>query len=119
MVVSYNSRVDQGAIRYLAKSPAGNPFMTKSRFLAFLIKEFREFLPPTVFFAVGFSLVVLTTDLILADYLMRFASLIAATMGALMVGKSVLIGNAMPFFRVLTWSWRAHKDFLHQAFVGD
>jgi hypothetical protein len=73
--------------------------MTKSRFLAFVIKEFLEILPPTVFFAVGFNLIVLTTDLILADYLVSFASFIAATIGALIVGKSVLIGNAMPFLR--------------------
>jgi hypothetical protein len=43
--------------------------MPKSRLLAFVIKELREVLPPTVFFAVGFNLIVLTTDLILADYL--------------------------------------------------
>ena len=73
--------------------------MAKSRLLAFIIKEFREILPPTVFFAVGFNLIVLTTDLILADYLVSFASFIAATIGALIVGKSVLIGNAMPFLR--------------------
>ena len=73
--------------------------MTKSRFLAFVIKEFLEILPPTVFFAVGFNLIVLTTDLILADYLVSFASFIAATIGVLIVGKSVLIGNAMPFLR--------------------
>ena len=37
--------------------------MTKSRLLAFVIKELREVVPPTVFFAVGFNLIVLTTDL--------------------------------------------------------
>jgi hypothetical protein len=48
--------------------------MTKSRLLAFLIKELREVVPPTVFFAVGFNLIVLTTDLILADYRASFAN---------------------------------------------
>jgi hypothetical protein len=35
-----------------------NPFMPKSRLLAFVIKELREVWPPTVFFAVGFNLIV-------------------------------------------------------------
>jgi hypothetical protein len=73
--------------------------MTKSRFLAFLVKEFKEVLPPTMFFAVGFNLIVLTIDLILADYLTSFASFMIATMAALVVGKSVLVANAMPFLR--------------------
>jgi len=73
--------------------------MPKSRLLSFVIKELREVLPPTVFFAVSFNLVALTTNLILADYLVSFASFIVATIGALVVGKSVLVANAMPFLR--------------------
>jgi hypothetical protein len=73
--------------------------MAKSRVTAFLLKELREILPPTLFFAVGFNLILLTTNLILADYLVRFASFIVATVGALVVGKSVLLANAMPFLR--------------------
>jgi hypothetical protein len=73
--------------------------MPKSCLLAFVIKELREVVPPTVFFAVGFNLVVLTTDLILADYLLSFGSFMVATVTALVVGKSVLIANAMPFLR--------------------
>jgi hypothetical protein len=76
-----------------------NPFMAKSRLLAFVIKEFREVVPPTVFFAVGFNLIVLTTDLILADYLASFGSFMVATITALVVGKSVLVANALPFLR--------------------
>ena len=73
--------------------------MPNSRLLAFIIKELREVLPPTVFFAAGFNLIVLTTQLILADYLVRFGSFMVATMTALVVGKSVLLANAMPFLR--------------------
>jgi len=73
--------------------------MPKSRFLAFLIKELREVVPPTVFFAVGFNLILLTTNLILADYRMHFAKFMVATMLALIVGKSVLVANAMQFLR--------------------
>jgi hypothetical protein len=73
--------------------------MTKSRLLAFLIKELREVVPPTLFFAVGFNLIVLTTRLILADYRVQFANFMVATMTALVVGKSVLVANAMQFLR--------------------
>jgi hypothetical protein len=76
-----------------------NPFMPKPRLLAFVIKELREVLPPTVFFAVSFNLIVLTTDLILADYLASFGSFMVATVTALVVGKAVLVANAMPFLR--------------------
>jgi hypothetical protein len=73
--------------------------MAKSRLLSFVIKELREVLPPTVFFGVGFNLIVLTTDLILADYLVSFANFFVATTAAVVVGKAVLVANAMPFLR--------------------
>ena len=73
--------------------------MSKSRLLAFVIKELREVVPPTVFFAVGFNLIVLTTNLLLADYLLSFGSFMVATVTALVVGKSVLVANAMQFLR--------------------
>ena len=73
--------------------------MPKSRLLAFVIKELREVLAPTVFFAVSFNLIVLTTDLILADYRASFANFMVATMAALIVGKSVLVANVTPFLR--------------------
>jgi hypothetical protein len=76
-----------------------NPSMATSRLLALLIKEFREVVPPTLFFAVGFNLIVLTTKLILADYRVQFASFMVATMTALVVGKSVLVANAIQFLR--------------------
>src|SRR5271166_5689628 len=36
----------------------------KSRLLAFVLKELRELWPPTLFFAIGFNLILLTTQLI-------------------------------------------------------
>jgi len=73
--------------------------MPQSSALAFVVKEFKEMLPPTIFFAVGFNLILLTTNLILSDYEVQFASFLLATTGALIVGKSVLVANALPFFR--------------------
>jgi hypothetical protein len=74
--------------------------MLKSDLPAFLIKELKEVLPPTLFFALGFNLIVLTINLILADYLAGFANFMVATMCALVVGKAVLVANAMPLLRV-------------------
>ena len=73
--------------------------MPKSRVLAFLEKELKELLPPTVFFAISFNLILLTAQLILADYLIHFLSFLVATTSALVVGKSVLLADALPFFR--------------------
>jgi hypothetical protein len=72
--------------------------MPKSRLMSFLEKELKELLPPTVLFAISFNLIVLTTQLILADYLIHFFSFLVATTSALVVGKSV-IADALPFFR--------------------
>jgi hypothetical protein len=68
---------------------------------AFLITEFKEILRPTIFFAVGFNLIVLTTNLILRDYGERFSSFLLATAYALLVGKAVLLANALPILRKL------------------
>jgi hypothetical protein len=66
---------------------------------AFLLREFLEILPPTIFFLLGFNLIVLTTNLILADYGAQVASFIIATTSALVVAKAVLVANAMPAIR--------------------
>src|SRR6516165_886319 len=41
---------------------------------AFVLHEYLEMLPPTIFFFVGFNLIVLTTHLILADYSVALAA---------------------------------------------
>jgi hypothetical protein len=66
---------------------------------AFLLREFLEILPPTIFFIIGFNLIVLTTNLILADYGAQFASFMIATASALIVAKALLVANAMPVIR--------------------
>ena len=73
--------------------------MTISSVLAFLRKELEEIIPPTVFFAVGFNLILLTTNLILGEYNLHFSSVLLATTGALIIGKAVLVANALPYFR--------------------
>jgi hypothetical protein len=80
-----------------APAPATAGFVHRAG--AFVLHEFREMLPPTIFFFVGFNLIVLTTNLILADYSVAFASFMLATAAALVVGKSVLVANAMAVLR--------------------
>ncbi len=80
-----------------ATKMAGRLAMPRSRALAFFVKEFREILPPTLFFAVGFVLIQLTTQLILDDYLVHFASFMIAVGAALVVGKAVLLADLLPF----------------------
>jgi len=77
------------------RAPAG----LARRVGAFLLRELREMLPPTIFFFVGFNLIVLTTNLLLADYLVAFGNFVVATTAALVVGKSVLVANAMALLR--------------------
>jgi hypothetical protein len=69
------------------------------RAAAWFLHELREILPPTIFFFLGFNFVVLTTNLILADYLVAFGNFMLATAAALVVGKAVLVTNTMPFLR--------------------
>ena len=81
------------------KSDTAGAFSSKSRLLAFAIKQLREVVPPTLFFAIGFNIIVLTNHLILADYLIHFANFTLVTISALVVGKAVLVANHLPFFR--------------------
>jgi hypothetical protein len=73
------------------------------RVIAFIVKEFKEIIPPTLFFVAGFNVIVLTTQLIVNDYLPDFftglANFILATTAALVVGKAVLVANALPLLR--------------------
>lgn len=64
-----------------------------------MLREFLEILPPTIFFIIGFNLIVLTTNLILADFGGQFANFMMATVSALIVAKALLVANAMPVIR--------------------
>jgi hypothetical protein len=64
-----------------------------------LLHEFRQVLPPTIFFFVGFNLILFTKRLILDDYLIQFTGFFIATTAALIVGKVVLVADKMPFLR--------------------
>jgi len=64
-----------------------------------LLHEFRQMLPPTLFFFIGFNLILFTKRLILEDYLIQFTGFFLATVSALVVGKVVLVAEMMPLPR--------------------
>jgi hypothetical protein len=64
-----------------------------------LLHEVREAVPPTIFFFVGFNFIVLTTNLLVAEYLVAVSNFMLATTAALVVGKAVLVANKMSLLR--------------------
>src|ERR1700726_1397566 len=79
--------------------PTGISAGIARRIGARLLHEVREALPPTIFFFVGFNFVVLTSNLLVAQYLVGLTNFMLATMAALVVGKAVLVGNRIPLLR--------------------
>lgn len=71
-----------------------------SKALAFLKKEFVELLPPTIFFFVVFHVVVFARQLLGADVGLAMTTSAAASIGALVVGKAILIADSLPLFKV-------------------
>jgi hypothetical protein len=79
--------------------PIGMPARVARRIGARLLREFREVLPPTIFFFIGFNFIVFTTNLLVAQYSVAVSSFMLATVAALVVGKAVLVANHMPLLR--------------------
>ena len=86
-----------------------------SRIGSVLLHEFREVIPPTLFFFVGFNLVLFTKRLFLAQYLIEYAGFLIATTGALIVGKVVLIADKMPFLRRFDYAPLAYPILFKQS----
>jgi hypothetical protein len=57
-------------------------------------------LAPTIFFFLGFNFIVLTTNLLVADYAVAVSNFMLATLAALLVGKAVITANALPFMKL-------------------
>jgi hypothetical protein len=79
---------------------AGALFTLPRRIGAWILHELRGALPPTIFFFVGFNFIVLTTNLLVADYAVAVSNFMLATLAALVVGKAVITANAMPFLKL-------------------
>ena len=61
--------------------------------------EVGAMLPPTLFFLVGFNLLVLTVALLSDGHTVSAVSHAKATVGALLVGKAVLLAEMLPFMQ--------------------
>ena len=59
--------------------------------------EFFEVLPPTIFFFLSFNLIAITRALMLKEHGIELVAFGGATLGALIVGKVVLIADKLPF----------------------
>lgn len=64
---------------------------------AWLWKEIKELIPPTIFFFIAFNLIALTSALNLRHYGISVSAFANATLGALVAGKVVLITDKLSF----------------------
>lgn len=55
--------------------------------------------PPTIFFFLGFHLILWTKRMFLQEHGIEFSGVAAATVAALLVGKAVLVTDNLPFMR--------------------
>ena len=92
-------RSHDAAMLVSAARPGAAPGLPR-RVGAWLLHELHEALPPTIFFFIGFNFIVLTTNLLVADYAAAVSTFMLATLGALVVGKAVMTANAMPFLKL-------------------
>jgi len=78
--------------------------------LLFIKKELLEMLPPTIFFYVMFHIVLLIRKIMAEEY--NFTVVTAATVGiaALILGKSILIADALPLF-----NWFRERRLIHNV----
>ena len=80
--------------------PTGQVAALRPRVAVRILHELSRALPPTIFFFVGFNFIVLTTNLLVADYGAAVSSFMLATVAALVVGKAVITANATPFIKL-------------------
>jgi hypothetical protein len=69
-----------------AAGPGVKPPLAR-RVVARVLHEARDAVLPTLFFFVGFNLIVLTTNLLVAQYSVAVSNFMLATLGALVVGQ--------------------------------
>ncbi|MCL4502001.1 MAG: hypothetical protein M1438_09105 [Deltaproteobacteria bacterium] len=67
------------------------------RMISRIKHELLEVVSPVLFFFVAFNVITFTKKLMLEQYHIEFSGFISATVGALIVGKVVLIADEIPF----------------------
>src|SRR5207342_1521326 len=78
---------------------ASTPIGLLRRAVTWWLAQVKHALPPTIFFFVGFNLILLTKRLILQEQGIEFGGFFTATVAALLVGKAVLVTDNLPFMR--------------------
>ena len=79
--------------------PAAAPTPFLRRAFNWWLAQVRHALPPTIFFFVGFNLILWTKRLVLEEHGIEFTGFFTATVAALLVGKAVLATDNLPFMR--------------------
>ena len=69
------------------------------RVVTWWLAQVKHALPPTIFFFVGFNLILWTKRLILQEQGVEFSGFFTAIVAALLVGKAVLVTDNLPFMR--------------------
>jgi hypothetical protein len=115
-------RMRSEPLSYKARSTTDEPIEKGAaigrRIGAQLLHEAHEALPPTLFFFVGFNFIVLTTNLLAAQYLIAVSNFMLATMAALVVGKAVLVANKIPLLRRYYRAPLIQPIYSRQRFTG-
>ena len=78
---------------------ASTPTTLLQRAATWWLAQVKHALPPTIFFAVGFNLILWTNRLILQEHGIEFSGFFTAIVAALLVGKAVLVTDNLPFMR--------------------
>lgn len=82
-------------------------------------RDYLEILPPAIFFFIAFTLILITKRLILSEYGISWSGFSSAVIGAIMIGKVVLIADKLHFVNrftdrqlIYTASWKCLIYFL-------
>jgi len=78
---------------------ASTPMPFLRRAFEWCLAEAKHALPPTIFFFIGFNLILWTKRMILEEHGIDFEGFFTATVAALLVGKAVLVTDHLPFIR--------------------
>ena len=80
----------------LVVAESGSPSLLRRAFQWWLA-QVEHALPPTIFFFVGFNLILWTKYLILQEHGIQFSAFATATLAALLIGKAVLVTDNLRF----------------------
>ena len=78
---------------------ASTPTALLRRAVIWWLAQMKHALPPTIFFFIGFNLILWTKRLILEEHGVEFSGFFTAIVAALLVGKAVLVTDNLPFMR--------------------